>query len=35
MYPPKDMEWLGGYKNKTYINAVHERPISGLGTLTD
>ena len=32
MLPPKDREWLNGYKNKTCIYAVDKRPTSDLGT---
>ena len=31
----KDMDWLNGYKNKTCIYALYERPTSDLGTHTD
>ena len=33
--PPKDTDWLNGYKNKTHIYAVYRRPTSDLGTHTD
>ena len=33
--PPKDTDWLNGYKNKTHIYAVYKRPTSDLGTHTD
>ena len=32
---PKDKDWLNGYKNKTPIYAVHERPTSNQGIHTD
>ena len=32
--PPKDRDWLNGYKNKTHIYAVYKRPTSDLGTHT-
>ena len=32
MLPPKDTDWLNGYKNKTRIYAVYKRPTSDLGT---
>ena len=35
MLPPKDIDWLNGYNNKTLINAVYRRPTSDLGTHTD
>ena len=35
MPQPKDKDWLNGYKNKTLIYAVYERPTSNLGTHTD
>ena len=35
MLQPKDIDWLNGYKNKTYIYAVYRRPTSDLGTPTD
>ena len=35
MLPPKDTDWLNGYKNKTRIYAVYKRPTSDLGTHTD
>ena len=28
MIQPKDIDWLNGYKNKTYIYAVYKRPTS-------
>ena len=31
MPQPKDIDWLNGYKNKTYIYAVFKRPTSLLG----
>ena len=31
MLPPKDTDWLNGYKNKTCIYAVYKRLISDLG----
>ena len=33
--PPKDIDWLNGYKNKTHIYAVYKKPTSDLGTHTD
>ena len=33
--PPKDIDWLSGYKNKTCIYAVYTRPTSDLGTHID
>ena len=30
MPQPKDKDWLNGYKNKTPIDAVYERPTSNL-----
>ena len=35
MLEPKDTEWQKGYKNKTCIYAVYNRPTSGLGIHTD
>ena len=35
MLPPKDTDWLNGYKNKTHIYVVYKRPTSVLGTHTD
>ena len=35
MCQSKDTDWLNGYKNKAYINAVYERSVSGLETHTD
>ena len=35
MPQPKDTDWLNGYKNKTYIDAVYKRPTSDLGTQTE
>ena len=35
MPQPKDIDWLNGYKNKTYIYAVYKRHTSDLGTQTD
>ena len=32
MLPPKDTDWLNGYKNKTHIYAVYKRPTSDLET---
>ena len=32
---PKDIDWLNGYKNKTFINAAYKRLNSDLGTHTD
>ena len=31
MLPPKDTDWLNGYKNKTRIYAVYKRHTSDLG----
>ena len=28
--PPKDTDWLKGYKNKTHIYAVYKKPTSDL-----
>ena len=33
--PPKHIDWLNGYKNKTRIFAVYKRPTSDLGAHTD
>ena len=33
--PPKDKDWLNGYKNKTPIYAVYKRLGSKQGTHTD
>ena len=33
--PPKDKDWLNGYKNKATIYVVYKRPTSNLGTHTD
>ena len=33
--PPKDIDWLDGYKNKTHIYAVSKRHTSLLGTHTN
>ena len=33
--PPKDKDWLNGYKNKTPIYDVYKRPTSKQGTHTD
>ena len=33
--PPKDTDWLNGYKNKTHIYAVYKRATSDLETHTD
>ena len=30
--PPKDIDWLNGYKNKNHMYAVFKRPTSLLGT---
>ena len=30
--PPKDTDWLKGYKNKTHIYAVYKKPTSDLKT---
>ena len=30
--PPKDTDWLNGYKNKTNIYAVYKKPTSDLKT---
>ena len=35
MLPPKDIDWLNGYKNETSIYAVYKRSTSDLGTHTD
>ena len=35
MLPPKDTGSLNGYKNKTHIYAVYQRPTSDLGTHKD
>ena len=35
MLQPKDTDWLNGYKKKTHIYAVYQRPTSDLGTHTD
>jgi len=35
MHQPKNIDWLGGYKNKTYIYVVYKRPTSDLWTLSD
>ena len=35
MLQPKDIDWLKGYKNKTFIKAVYKKPTSDLGTHTD
>ena len=35
MLPPKDIDWLNGYKNKTRIYAVYKRLTSDLGTYID
>ena len=35
MLQPKDKGLLNGYKNKTRIYAVYNRPTSDLGTHTD
>ena len=32
MPPPKDKDWINGYKNKTPIYAVYKRPTSKQGT---
>ena len=32
MLQPKDIDWLNGYKNKTYVYVVYKRPTSDLGT---
>ena len=32
MLPPKDTDWLNGYKNNTHIYAVYKRPTSDLWT---
>ena len=34
MLQSKDIEWLNGYKNKTYIYAVYKRLTSDLKTHT-
>ena len=33
--PPKDTDWLKGYKNKTHIYAVYKKPTSDLKTHID
>ena len=33
MHQPKDIDWLGRYKNDPYM--CYKRPTSDLGTLTD
>ena len=35
MYQPRDIDWLGGYKNKNHIYVVCKRPTSDLQMLTD
>ena len=30
MLQPKDIDWLNGYKNKTHVYAVYNRPTSDL-----
>ena len=35
MLQPKDTDWLNGYKNKTSIYTVYQKPISGLETYID
>jgi len=35
MLQPKDTDWMNGYKNKTHIYAVYEKPTSGLKTYMD
>ena len=35
MLPPKDTDWLNGYKTKTHIYAVYEKPTSDLKTVKD
>ena len=35
MFQPKDMYWLNGYKNKTHIYTVYEKPTSDLKTHVD
>ena len=35
MFPPKDIDWLTGYENKTLIYAVYKKPTSDLGTHTE
>ena len=34
MLQPKDIDWLNGYKKKTHIYAVYNRPTSDVGTCT-
>ena len=34
MFPPKDIDWLNGYKTKTYIYADYKRPTSDPETHT-
>ena len=33
--PPKDKDWLNGYKNKTLIYVVYKRPTLKQGTHAD
>ena len=33
--PPKDIDWLNGYKNKAHIYAVYRRPTSAIRTHID
>ena len=35
MFQSKDIDQLNGYKNKTCIDAIYQRPASDLGTHTD
>ena len=35
MLQPKDTDWLNGYKSKTHICAVYEKPTSDLKTHMD
>ena len=35
MLQPKDIDWLNGYKNKTYIYAIYKKPTSDLKTHID
>ena len=36
MLPPKDIDWMNEYKNKTHVYAVYyKRPTADLGTHTD
>jgi len=35
MLQPKDTDWVNGYKNKTHIYVVNQRPTSDLEKDTD